>query len=88
MSGGCNKINLEASGICFRFAIPTIRVFREVQSMRHPRYGHASVLINHLVLAIGGFNHRDDEAQAPSTLLTCEKYSIRENEWAPIAPMH
>ena len=55
--------------------------------MKQPRYGHASVFINQLVLVMGGFNHRDDEAMAPSTLNTCEKYSIKENEWTPIAPM-
>jgi len=56
--------------------------------MKSPRYGHASVYINQLVLVLGGFNHRDDEAQAPNTLKHCEKYSIKENEWTPIAPMH
>ena len=55
--------------------------------MKTPRYGHASLYINQLVLVMGGFNHRDDEAEAPNSLHTCEKYSIKENEWTPIAPM-
>ncbi len=61
---------------------------KKIAHMKQPRYGHATVYINQLVLAIGGFNHRDDEAQAPSTLKHCEKYSIKENEWSPIAPMN
>jgi hypothetical protein len=87
MTGGCNKVSMDASNSCYRFNLPGIRVFREVKGMKQARYGHASVLINHIVLALGGFNHRDDEAQAPNTLLTCEKYSVKENEWSSIAPM-
>ncbi|CDW72594.1 kelch motif family protein [Stylonychia lemnae] len=87
MTGGCNKATKEASSQCYRFSIPNMRTFREVQRLKQARYGHASVFINHLVLVLGGFNHRDDEAQAPNTLNTCEKYSIKENEWSPIAPM-
>jgi len=55
--------------------------------MKTSRYGHASLYINQLVLVMGGFNHRDDEAEAPNSLHTCEKYSIKENEWTAIAPM-
>lgn len=62
-----------------------MRVFREVQRMKQARYGHAIVYVNQLVLVLGGFNHRDDEAQAPNTLNTCEKYSVKENEWTSIA---
>lgn len=61
---------------------------KEVQPMKGARYGHASVFINQMVLVLGGFNHRDDEAQAPQTLNKCEKYSVKENEWTAIAPMH
>ena len=39
-----------------------MRNFKEIQSMKGARYGHASVFINSMVLVLGGFNHRDDEA--------------------------
>eukprot|EP00347_Sterkiella_histriomuscorum_P015469 403356908 len=87
MTGGCHKLTKDATNVCYRFSIPQMRVFKQVQSMKQARYGHASVFINQLVLVMGGFNHKDDEAQAPSTLNACEKYSIKENEWTPIASM-
>ena len=87
MTGGCDKSSREASAQCFRFCVPSIRVFREAQPLKQARYGHASVFVNQLVLVLGGFNHRDDEAQAPNTLASCEKYSVKENEWAAMAPM-
>ena len=63
MTGGCSKVTLEASPQCYRFQIGSmLRNFREVTSLKQARYGHASVLINHLVIVMGGFNHRDDEA--------------------------
>jgi hypothetical protein len=65
-----------------------MRVLREVMPLQQARYGHATVYINQLVLVLGGFNHKDDEGSTPNTLSTCEKYSIKENQWAPIAPMH
>ena len=40
-----------------------------------------------MVMVLGGFNHRDDEAQAPNTLNSCEKYSLKENAWSSIASM-
>lgn len=61
MTGGSNKITLDPSAQSFKFTIPTIRIFREVSPMKQARYGHATVYINSLVLALGGFDHRDDE---------------------------
>mmetsp|Transcript_53 Transcript_53/g.43 ORF Transcript_53/g.43 Transcript_53/m.43 type:complete len:115 (-) Transcript_53:626-970(-) len=87
MTGGCNKDSKEASPDCFKFQISTIKAPKRVAPMKQARYGHATVFINQLVLALGGFNHRDDEAQAPSTLKACEKYSLKEDEWSPIAGM-
>ena len=81
MTGGCNRITKEPSAQVYRFSIPQIRVFREVKPLKLGRYGHCSVFINSLVLVLGGFNHRDDEAQVPNTLNACEKYSVKENEW-------
>jgi N-acetylneuraminic acid mutarotase len=57
-----------------------------VASLKQTRYGHATVFINHLVLALGGFNNKEDEA--PFTMKDCEKYSTKENEWSPIASMN
>jgi len=62
MTGGCNKETLEASQECYRFSIAHLRTLKKVSSMKEPRYGHATVFINQLVLSMGGFNHRDDEA--------------------------
>mmetsp|Transcript_248 Transcript_248/g.256 ORF Transcript_248/g.256 Transcript_248/m.256 type:complete len:357 (+) Transcript_248:1060-2130(+) len=87
LTGGCDKDTKEASDACFKFPIAQLKSPKKVSSMKQARYGHALVFINQLVLALGGFNHRDDEAQAPSTLKACEKYSIKEDEWSPIAPM-
>ena len=56
--------------------------------MKQARYGHATVFVNQLVLALGGFDHRDEEIYPPHSLKACEKYSIKENEWTQIAPMH
>lgn len=45
------------------------------------RYAHASVFLNGYVYAVGGFDNKDADGVAPSTLDSCERYSIHENRW-------
>jgi len=89
MTGGCSTETLKAVNSSFMFTLPqSIRTLTSVSPMIYARYGHATVSISGYVLALGGFNHSDDEGAEPSTLKVCEKYSPKEKEWTTIAPMN
>ena len=79
MCGGLNKVTLEASPDSYKFSLSTIRHFKSISPLKHSRYGHATVYINQLVLAMGGYSNREDDP--PQTMSSCEKYSVKENEW-------
>lgn len=47
------------------------------------RYGHASVYLNSMVYAIGGFGHKDLPHEPPVTLAACERMNVNaEKKWS------
>lgn len=49
--------------------------------MANRRYAHACVALNGYVYVMGGFDNKDADGVAPSTLESVERYSIHENRW-------
>ena len=52
------------------------------------RYSHSSIFMKGTLYVVGGFDNKDDDNIAPSTLKSCEKYKIDENKWFAIANLN
>jgi N-acetylneuraminic acid mutarotase len=56
--------------------------------MLSKRYAHSCVSLNGYIFAMGGFDNRDADGVAPSTLDLCERFSVHENQWSPLASLN
>jgi hypothetical protein len=52
------------------------------------RYSHSSVFLKDSLYVVGGFDNKDDDNIAPSTLKSCERYIVEENKWVAIAQLN
>ena len=56
--------------------------------MNNRRYGHGCVQLNGYIYVLGGFDNKDADGVAPSTLDSVERYSIHENRWTQNCAMN
>ena len=56
--------------------------------MQNRRYAHAATCLNGYVFVLGGFDNKDADGVAPSTLDSCERFSVHENKWFPVCSMN
>ena len=56
--------------------------------MTSRRYAHGCVAMNGYIYALGGFDNKDADGVAPSTLDGVERFSIHENRWFPVCSMN
>mmetsp|Transcript_24930 Transcript_24930/g.24395 ORF Transcript_24930/g.24395 Transcript_24930/m.24395 type:complete len:106 (-) Transcript_24930:391-708(-) len=56
--------------------------------MNSRRYAHASVNLNGYIYVMGGFDNKDADGVAPSTMDNCERYSFHDNKWTPCCSLN
>lgn len=56
--------------------------------MNNRRYAHICVSMNGYIYVMGGFDNKDADGVAPSTLDLCERYSFHENKWTQSCAMN
>ncbi len=81
LTGGCLVSTGDATNTCYEGHIQKPSKFTRKKMLNARRYAHASVFLNGYVYAVGGFDNKDADGVAPSTLDSVERYSIHENRW-------
>ena len=81
VSGGCLISTGDATNTCYETHLTKPGKFSRKKSMASRRYAHGCVSLNGYVYALGGFDNKDADGVAPSTLDSCERFSIYENKW-------
>jgi hypothetical protein len=78
----------DATNTCFETSASAPSKFIRKKSMQNRRYAHGCVQVNGYIYVLGGFDNKDADGVAPSTLDLCERFSIHENKWFPISSMN
>lgn len=81
LCGGCLISTGDATNTVYEANIMTPHKSTRKKSLTNRRYAHACVALNGYVYALGGFDNKDADGIAPSTLDSCERYSFHENKW-------
>lgn len=56
--------------------------------MSNRRYAHGCISLNGYIYVVGGFDNKDADGVAPSTLDSCERYSVHDNKWNSVCGMN
>jgi N-acetylneuraminic acid mutarotase len=88
LCGGCLVSTGDATNTCYEALVAKPNKFTRKKIMGHRRYAHACAFLNGYIYALGGFDNKDADGVAPSTLDSCERYSIHENKWTTNCAMN
>lgn len=88
ITGGCLISTGDATNTTFETNMQKPQRFSRKKMMGSRRYAHASTTLNGYVYVMGGFDNKDADGVAPSTLDSVERYSIHENRWTPNCSMN
>lgn len=85
LTGGCYSTNGYPSNKVAEFSLNSIARPQKRRPMHHKRYGHLSVYLNGILYCIGGFTHKDLPKEPPSTLGSCERFTVNaEKGWKEV----
>jgi Kelch motif len=71
----------DATNMAYESSINKPTKFTRKKTMNNRRYAHVCVSMNGYIYVMGGFDNKDADGVAPSTLDLCERYSFHENKW-------
>jgi N-acetylneuraminic acid mutarotase len=88
LTGGCLISTGDAANTSYETSISKPSKATRKKSMFNRRYAHASVSLNGYIYVMGGFDNRDANEIAPSTLDLCERYNFHDNKWSSICTLN